>query len=234
MPKATEPARFSAVIHHEIREGRQANGPSHSSAQANQLATRKQMEPSASGRQIGVVFGGRAQPDEQRAQGGPVEPHRPDQLDARRPPVDAAVPDPQQRAEPVAVLSDEVGRGARDLHVLQEGGRREEDGPDEERDVVRGGAHRGGVGRERAEREADGPDGEQDPHPPVHGERRPPGGAAGDPAGVLAVPARIPQEARAVREPEDLPGHEGTEAAAVLAPPSLGNLHVADGHGGSP
>ena len=52
-PKAMEPTRFSAVICQEMRDGRQAKGPWHSSAQASQLETRKQMEPSASGRQIG-------------------------------------------------------------------------------------------------------------------------------------------------------------------------------------
>ncbi len=36
-----------------MRSGRQANGPWHSSTQASQLETRKQMEPSASGRHTG-------------------------------------------------------------------------------------------------------------------------------------------------------------------------------------
>src|SRR5580692_1345832 len=52
-PKATEPARFSAVICHEICDGRQAKGPWHSSAQASQLDTRKHTEPRASGRHTG-------------------------------------------------------------------------------------------------------------------------------------------------------------------------------------
>src|ERR1700722_8809578 len=51
-PKAPDPARFKKVIHHGICDGRQAKEPWHSSAQASQLATRKQTEPSASGRQI--------------------------------------------------------------------------------------------------------------------------------------------------------------------------------------
>ena len=38
-------------------DGRQAKGPWHSSAQASQLETRKQMEPSASGRQTGWWLG---------------------------------------------------------------------------------------------------------------------------------------------------------------------------------
>src|ERR1700684_2385110 len=52
-PKATEPSRLSMVIHHEMAAGRHAKGPWHSSTHASQLETRKQMEPSASGRQIG-------------------------------------------------------------------------------------------------------------------------------------------------------------------------------------
>src|SRR5271157_246630 len=55
-PKATEPARFKKVIRHEMEDGRQANGPWHSSAQDSQLETRKHTDPRASGRQTGWWF----------------------------------------------------------------------------------------------------------------------------------------------------------------------------------
>ena len=50
MPKATDPTRLRALIHHPMRRGRKAHGPWHTSAHASQLATRKQIEPRASGR----------------------------------------------------------------------------------------------------------------------------------------------------------------------------------------
>ena len=192
------------------------------------------MEPSASGRQIGWCSGEAPSPTSSALRVVRLNHTVPISWMPGGPPVDAAVADAAAttRARCGADSTRSVGR-VRHLHVLQEGGRREEDGPDEERDVVRRGADGGGVERERAQREADGADGEQHPHPPVHGERGPPGRAAGDPAGVLAVPARIPQEAGAVGEPEDLAGHEGAEAPAALTPPSLGNFHVGrDRHGG--
>ena len=153
--------------------------PWHSSAQASQLATRKQMEPSASGRQIGWWSGERPNPTSRALRvvrlnhRVPISWMPAAHQSMRR----CRIRSSERRARCGAVR--EVGRGGRDLHVLQEGGGGEEDRPDEEGDVVRRGPHRSGVGRERAQGEADGPDGEQDPHPPVHGERRPPGRAAG-------------------------------------------------------
>ena len=141
-----------------------------------------------------VVLRRRAQPDEQRAQRGPVEPQRPEQLDGGRPPVDAAVPDPQQRAGARSRCGSTRSVGVRrDLHVLQEGGRREEDGSDEEGDVVRRGARRrwrragtSPARSRRSRRRTARPstsamaNGAHQVEPPR------------DAAGVLAVPPRIP------------------------------------------
>ena len=61
---------------------------------------------------------------------------------------------------------------------------------------------------------------------------RPPGRAGRGATGVLAVPARLPGDARPVGAAEHLPGDEGTEAAAAQAGPARRNLHVAHCHGG--
>ncbi len=50
-PNATDPARFTPVIHQPSDLGRQAVQPWHTSNQASALATRKQTEPKTSGRQ---------------------------------------------------------------------------------------------------------------------------------------------------------------------------------------
>ncbi len=50
-PNATEPARFTPVIHQASDLGRQAAQPWHTSNQASELAIRKQAEPKTSGRQ---------------------------------------------------------------------------------------------------------------------------------------------------------------------------------------
>src|ERR1700749_5025279 len=50
-PNATEPSRFTPVIHQASELGRQAAQPWHASNQASALATRKQTDPKTSGRQ---------------------------------------------------------------------------------------------------------------------------------------------------------------------------------------
>ena len=50
-PNATDPARFTPVIHQASDLGRQAVQPWHTSNQASALATRKQTEPRMSRRQ---------------------------------------------------------------------------------------------------------------------------------------------------------------------------------------
>jgi hypothetical protein len=50
-PNATDPARFSRVIHQASDLGRHAAQPWHASNHASALATRKQAEPKTSGRQ---------------------------------------------------------------------------------------------------------------------------------------------------------------------------------------
>src|ERR1700761_2120215 len=50
-PNATDPARFTPVIHQASDLGRQAAQPWQTSNQASALATRKQTEPKTSGRQ---------------------------------------------------------------------------------------------------------------------------------------------------------------------------------------
>jgi hypothetical protein len=50
-PNATDPARFTPVIHQASDFGRQATQPWHTSNQASALAIRKQAEPKTSGRQ---------------------------------------------------------------------------------------------------------------------------------------------------------------------------------------
>ena len=49
-PKAIDPARLASVIHHDHYLGRQAAQPWQASYQASTLDTRKQTEPTASGR----------------------------------------------------------------------------------------------------------------------------------------------------------------------------------------
>ena len=118
-PNATEPARFNKVIHHEVDDGRQANGPWHSSAHDNQLETRKQTDPRASGRHTGWWSAGRAEPHDERAQGGPVEPQGADELDDGGPPVDPAVLHPEERPETLALRQAERGgrRGGLVVHA---------------------------------------------------------------------------------------------------------------------
>jgi len=50
-PNATDPARFTPVIHQASERGRHAVQPWHASNHASALATRKQTEPKTSGRQ---------------------------------------------------------------------------------------------------------------------------------------------------------------------------------------
>jgi hypothetical protein len=50
-PNATDPARFTPVIHQASDLGRHATQPWHTSNQASALAIRKQAEPKMSGRQ---------------------------------------------------------------------------------------------------------------------------------------------------------------------------------------
>src|SRR5262245_8430528 len=52
MPKAIDPSRLVSAIHQDHDRGRQAAQPWQASYQARRLETRKQTEPTASGRQM--------------------------------------------------------------------------------------------------------------------------------------------------------------------------------------
>ena len=133
-----------------------------------------------------------------------------------------------ERQTPLRCGPHEGGRRRRDLHVLQEGGRREEDGPDEEGDVVRRGADRGDIGREGA-RARSRRSRWRTARPSTTPGRT--GAHQVEPPGTRPACLRCQRESqssrRAVGEAEHLPRHEGTEAAAGHPPPPLRDLDVA-------
>ena len=181
-----------------------------------------------------VVCRGRPQTDEERAQRGPVEPQGADELDARRPPVDpvmlhreAAIVDP---AVPHRRASSARGR----FVVLEERGRREEDGPDEEREVVRRwcpppwrreetNPGRSTSSRRRRARRST-----------TRGRGEPTMWIRSAPCRVLAVPARLPGDARAVGRPKTSRVTKGPKPRPPSRVQPSGNLHVGRSHRGSP
>ena len=87
-PKATDPIRLAKVIHHDHDRGRQPAQPWQTSNQASALATRKQIEPTASGRHTVLVCGLGGEVYPHRIAGTDVEVERPGKLHRGRPPVD--------------------------------------------------------------------------------------------------------------------------------------------------
>ena len=146
-PNATEPIRFKNAIQPDSPRTRR-NSPCATSAHASPLATRKQTDPRASGRQI-HRFGLRGvERGEEREARADVEVQRADQLHDRRPPVDA-MGLPERTTRRRSGRRRRCPASARPRRTAAGPASREEERSDEVRQIVRVGPDGVEVARER-------------------------------------------------------------------------------------